>query len=87
LLLLARDADPERFVRGAVRVYRLCSEANLTLDEAHLVLAALDALRGPGSVSGASALVAVCEEHGLTSEANVVRDWLGANGPRRFSGP
>ena len=37
LLLLARDADPERFVRGAVRVHaRLCAEANLTLEEAQL---------------------------------------------------
>ena len=83
LLLLARDADPDRFVRGAVRVHaRLCAEANLSLEEAQLVLAALDAMRGPGSVSGASALLAVCEEHGLTGEANVLRDWLGASGPR-----
>jgi hypothetical protein len=52
------------------------------LEEAKLVLAALDALRGPGSVSGASALVAVCEERGLAGEARVLRDRLGANGPR-----
>jgi hypothetical protein len=82
LLLLARDADPERFVRGAVRIHaRLCADANLTLEEAQLVLAALDALRGPGSVSGACALVALCDEHGLAAEAGVLRDWLGGVRP------
>jgi hypothetical protein len=82
LLLLARDADPGRFVRGAVRVHaRICADANLTLEEAQLALAALDALRGPGSVSGASALLAVCEERGLAAEARVLRDWLGGTRP------
>jgi hypothetical protein len=87
LLLLARDADPDRFVRGAVRVHaRLCAEANLTLEEAQLVLAALDALRGPGSVSGASALMVVCEERGLAAESRVLRDWLGEHAPRGVAG-
>jgi hypothetical protein len=53
LLLLARDQQPWRFETAAPRWHaRLCAEARLTLAEAQLALAALQALGGPGAVGG-----------------------------------
>ena len=58
---------------------RLCDEAQLTLPEAQLGLAALHALAGPGAVGGAQALVAVCGTHGLDDAVAVLDAWLDAH--------
>jgi hypothetical protein len=79
LLLLALDQQPWRFEAAAPRWHaRLCAEARLTLPEAHLALAALDALTGPGAVGGGQALVAVCGAHGLDDAVGVLDAWLDA---------
>ena len=83
LLLLARDADPERYARAAVRWHsRLCADAGLLIDEGQLVLAALNAVGGEGAPSGARALLAVLERHGLSSEAKVLRKWVAEVGAK-----
>ena len=57
LLLLALDEQRWRFDTAAPRWHgRLCAEARLTLTEAQLAVAALDALAGPGAVAGGQAL-------------------------------
>lgn len=77
LLLLARDLEPTRFDRAATRWHaRLCTERQLSGGEAQLALAALNALPGPGVVSAAQALAALCEAHGLDDEVRALRDWL-----------
>jgi hypothetical protein len=79
LLLLARDVEPARFDRGVPRWHaRLCSEQRLSSGEAQLALAALNALPGPGVVSGAQALAAVCDVHGLEREVRVLERWIDA---------
>jgi hypothetical protein len=66
LLLLALDEQRWRFDTAAPRWHaRLCAQARLTLTEAQLAVAALDALAGPSPVAGGQALVALCEAHGL----------------------
>jgi hypothetical protein len=80
LVLLALDQQAWRFETAALRWHaRLCAEARLTLPEAQLALAALQALGGPGSVGGGQALVAVCSAHGLDDAAGVLDAWLGAH--------
>jgi hypothetical protein len=77
LLLLALDQQPWRFEKAAPRWHaRLCHEAQLTLPEAQLGLAALHALAGPGAVGGGQALVAVCSAHGLDDAVGVLDGWL-----------
>jgi hypothetical protein len=79
LLLLALDQQPWRFEAAAPRWHaRLCAEARLTLPEAQLALAALQALSGPGAVGGGQALVAVCGAHGLDDAVGVLDAWLDA---------
>jgi hypothetical protein len=79
LLLLALDEQPWRFEAAAPRWHaRLCAEARLTLPEAQLALAALQALSGPGAVGGGQALVAVCSAHGLDDAVGVLDAWLDA---------
>jgi hypothetical protein len=79
LLLLARDLEPERFERGVPRWHaRLCTERQLPASEAQLALAALNALPTRAADSGAQALAAVCERHGLDAEARLLHDWLDA---------
>ena len=80
LLLLARDADPARFNRGAPRWHaRLCTHLQLSTGEAQLTLAALAALPGPGAVSAAEALRAVCQRHSLQTEVQVLEDWVASH--------
>jgi hypothetical protein len=80
LLLLALDQQPWRFEKAAPRWHaRLCGEAQLTLPEAQLALAALHALAGPGAVGGGQALVAVCSAHGLDDAVAVLDAWLEAH--------
>jgi hypothetical protein len=77
LLLLALDQQPWRFETAAPRWHaRLCAEARLTLPEAQLALAALQALCGPGAVAGGQALVAICDLHGLDDAVGVLDTWL-----------
>jgi hypothetical protein len=79
LLLLALDQQPWRFQTAAPRWHaRLCVEAQLTLPEAQLALAALHALAGPGAVGGGRALVAVCNAHQLDDAVGVLDAWLDA---------
>lgn len=74
LLLLAHDVEPARFDRAVPRWHaRLCSEQRLSSGEAQLALAALNALPGPGAQSGVQSLAAVCENHGLGREAQVLQ--------------
>jgi hypothetical protein len=80
LLLLALDQQPWRFETAAPRWHaRLCDEARLTLAEAQLALAALQALGGPGAVGGGQALAAVCGSHGLDDVVGVLDGWLDAH--------
>jgi hypothetical protein len=79
LLLLALNQQPWRFERAAPRWHaRLCDEAQLTLPEAQLCLAALHALAGTGAVGGGQVLVAVCSAHGLDDAVGVLDTWLNA---------
>jgi hypothetical protein len=79
LLLLALDQQPWRFEAAAPRWHaRLCAEVRLTLPEAQLALAALQALSGPGALGGGQALVAVCSAHGLDDAVGVLDAWLDA---------
>jgi hypothetical protein len=79
LLLLALDQQPWRFEAAAPRLHaRLCAEARLTLPEAQLALAAVQALAGQGAVGGGQALAAVCSAHGLDDAVGVLKGWLGA---------
>jgi hypothetical protein len=79
LLLLARDLEPARFDRGVPRWHaRLCTEQRLSGGEAQLALAALNALPGPGVISAAQSLAALCEAHGLDREVRVLDTWLAA---------
>jgi hypothetical protein len=79
LLLLARDQQPWRFEAAAPRWHaRLCSEAQLTLSDAQLALAALHALRGPSTTAGGRALLAICGTHGLDDVVKVLDAWLNA---------
>ena len=79
LLLLALDQQPWRFETAAPRWHaRLCHEARLTLPDAQLALAALQALSCPGAVGGGQALVAVCDVHGLDDVVGVLNAWLDA---------
>ena len=80
LLLLALDQQPWRFEKAAPRWHaRLCDEAQLTLPEAQLALAALHALAGPGVVGGGQGLVAMCDVHGLHDVVAVLDAWLEAH--------
>ena len=79
LLLLALDQQPWRFETAAPRWHaRLCAEARLTLPEAQLAVAALQALAGPRAVAGGHALVALCEAHGLGDAVGVLDGRLSA---------
>jgi hypothetical protein len=79
LLLHARDRQPWRFETAAPRWHaRLCSEARLTLPEAHLALAALHMLGGPSAAAGGKALTAICRAHRLDDAVGVLDAWLDA---------
>ena len=79
LLLLARDLEPARFDRGVPRGHaRLCTERRLSIGEAQLALAALNALRGRGVESPVQALASLCDAHGLGREVQVLETWLAA---------
>jgi hypothetical protein len=84
LLLLARELEPARFDRGVPRWHAcLCSEQQLSAGEAQLALAALNGLPGPGVLSAAQSLAALCEAHGLGREVRVLEDWIEGDTIRR----
>jgi hypothetical protein len=77
LLLLALDEQPWRFETAAPRWHALvCAEARLTLAEAQLAVAALNALGGLGAVAGGQALLAICGAHGLDDAVGILDAWL-----------
>jgi hypothetical protein len=77
LLLLTLDEQRWRFDTAAPRWHaRLCAEARLTLTEAQLAVAALDAMSGPSATAGGQALVAICSTHGLDDAVGVLDEWL-----------
>ena len=78
LLLLIRDAAPERYPRAAGRwLGRYCAETpGVDLDEAALALGALAALRADDPRPGALALVALAGARGERRLDAVVRRWL-----------
>jgi hypothetical protein len=79
LLLLAVDQQPWRFHTAAPRWHaRLCAEARLTIEEAQLALAALQALGGAGAYAGGQALTSICGVHGIDDAAGVLDAWLDA---------
>ncbi len=74
LCLLHRSLDPARYDGMAVRwVARFCREVRgVTLADAHLLLAAMQAL-APESPA-ASTLADLCERYGLTRTAHVAAE-------------
>jgi hypothetical protein len=84
LLLLARDLEPARSDRSVPRWHaRLCSEQSLSSCEAQLALAALNALPGPGVMTAAQSLAALCDAHGLDREVRVLENWMEEDAARR----
>jgi hypothetical protein len=85
LLLLIRDAAPDRYGRAAGRwLGRYCAETpGVDLDEAGLLVGALAALRADDPRPGALALVALASGRGDRQLDAVVRRWLAnGDGPR-----
>jgi hypothetical protein len=83
LLLLARDQQPWRFEAAAPRWHaRLCSEAALTLSDAQLALAALQALAGSSAPIGGRTLIAICRAYGLDDEVGILEGWLDTRAER-----
>jgi hypothetical protein len=81
ICLLLRDKEPERFELAALRWHgRLCREARLSLSEAAIALAALGALAAGRVESGAHALLAVCDSHGLDEVASTLEGWAERRG-------
>jgi len=82
LLLLARDVER----RGSIGPCRagmpgFASSSNSRARE--LVLAALNALPGPGVRSAVQSLAAACETHGLGREVQVLEAWIAARAAAR----
>lgn len=77
VLLLQVDVERPRYERALVRWHaRLCVETpRMTAREATLVLAALQALGGPGEAGAASALREICAARGLDRIAAVIESW------------
>jgi len=77
ICLLLRDQDPEMYERAALPWHgRICREAKLSMAEADLALAALQALVTTAAPAPAQTLIAICEERGLRQEPEVLDGWL-----------
>jgi hypothetical protein len=77
ICLLLRDKDPGRFELAALRWHaRLCREGRLSLAEAAVALAALSALGTRRIESGAAALLAILEGHGLEDASRTLEGWM-----------
>lgn len=73
------ERDPPRFQRAAIAWHaRWCSVVpTLTLAEAQVTLAALEALAGPDPVDGARELRRQSVHHGLSAVVRVLDAWIG----------
>src|SRR5207253_1286927 len=62
ICLLLLDRQPHRYEAAAVRWHsRFCRQARPSLVDAHLLLAALHSLGGPGTEAAADCLSGLCE--------------------------
>jgi hypothetical protein len=76
LCLLLADKEPQRFSRAAVRWHgRFCREANVGLEEAQAVLAALALLAGARKQNAAFALAELLSRRGLERLCETLVAW------------
>ncbi len=76
LCLLLADKEPQRFGRAAVRWHgRFCREAQVDLEEAQAVLAALALLAGEHKRNAAFALAELLSRRGLERPCEVLLAW------------
>jgi hypothetical protein len=76
LCLLLRDKEPARYPRAALRWHgRLCREADLALEEAQAVLAALALLAGDRKGNAAYALAELLSRRGLERPCETLVAW------------
>ncbi len=81
ILLVLLDRERERYPAAAARfAARLVSERRLSLTEAQLTYAALQALATAEPLPGGEALAAVLEQHGELHAANRLAEWLSSRG-------
>lgn len=74
---LAFLGDEQRYQRALVRWHaRFCLEQRPGVDEAQLVLAALQALPGPAAAAAAEALLEVLGGRRLTDAERALESWL-----------
>lgn len=80
ILLVLLDRDPERYPPAAARfAARLASERRLSLADAQLAYAALQALASTGPLAGGEALAAILEQHDELDAASRLTAWLGSH--------
>jgi hypothetical protein len=76
LCLLLADKEPQRFGRAAVRWHgRFCREAQVDLEEAQAVLAALGLLAGERKRNAAFALAELLSRRGLERPCDALAAW------------
>ena len=74
--MLLADKEPQRFGRAAVRWHgRFCREAQVDLEEAQAVLAALALLAGEHKRNAAFALAELLSRRGLERPCEVLLAW------------
>lgn len=78
VVLVLRAGDAARFERAIVRWHSLAAHAarGLGAPEAQLMLAALQALRGPAAVPAGRLLAELCALYELAAAAEVLDAWL-----------
>jgi hypothetical protein len=81
ILLVLLDRERERYPAAAARfAARLVTERRLSLTEAQLTYAALQALATAEPLPGGEALAAVLEQHDELDAANRLTQWLSSRG-------
>lgn len=81
ILLVLLDRESERYASAAARfAARLVTERRLSLTEAQLTYAALQALATAEPIAGGEALAAVLEQHGELDAARRLTEWLSSHG-------
>jgi hypothetical protein len=76
LCLLLRDKAPEKFPRAALSWHgRYCREVDVTLEEAHALLAALVLLAGERKRNAALALAELLSRRGLERPCETLVAW------------
>src|SRR4051794_12402897 len=78
VVLVLRGDDAARFERAVVRWHSLAAQhaRGLGAPEAQLMLAALQALRGPAAAPAGRLLAELCALYGLAPAAKVLDGWL-----------